>query len=363
MGNAVPSSGSLRVCTVVGARPQFIKAAPVSRALAEKGIAETLVHTGQHYDARLSQVFFDELGLDEPAINLDVGSGTHGWQTSAIMERLERFVLGEPAFDLMLVYGDTNSTMAAALVASKLQLPLAHVEAGLRSYDRSMPEEINRLVTDHLSQWLFCPTEVAIANLAKEGITRGILHSGDVMLDAVRMFAAKAERELPLSEITDHAPGSYALATVHRPVNTDNPERLAGIFAGLGMLTYPVIMPLHPRTTNRIEGIHIPNNVTIERPKGYLAMLTLTRNARRVFTDSGGLQKEAYWLGVPCITLRRETEWTETLHNGWNRCVGADPSSIFDAAGSSPVGPQEPFGECLMGTASEAIAAHLRTQS
>lgn len=346
----------MRLCTIVGARPQFVKAAVVSRALAEAGVDECLVHTGQHYDPMLSRVFFDELGIPAPAINLDVGSGTHAVQTAAIMTRLEAYLLEQSPFDAVMVYGDTNSTLAGALVAAKLHLPLAHVEAGLRSFNRQMPEEVNRLVADRLAQWLFCPTPTAVRNLHSEGIREGVWQTGDVMLDATRFFAERAAGMQPLGTLTEHLPQGYYLATVHRAKNTDDPARLAGIFAGLGRLEAPVLLPLHPRTRSRLGAITVPANVTCLEPVGYLAMLTLVQHARRVLTDSGGLQKEAFWLGVPCLTLRDETEWVETLENGWNRLVGAVPDAIAEAAYQTPDGPPHAFGAAPGGTASAQIA-------
>ena len=238
----------MRICTIVGARPQFIKAAVVSRALAEADVEEVLVHTGQHYDAEMSQVFFDELGIPRPAVNLDVGSGTHAVQTGAMMTRLEAFMMAQPPVDWVVVYGDTNSTLAGALVAAKLHVPVAHVEAGLRSFNRQMPEEINRIVADRLATRLFCPTRTAVENLHDEGITEGVYLTGDVMLDATRFFAERAGSHAPLANLTLHAASTYALATVHRAENTDDPARLQHIFDGLGRLDMPVIMPLHPRT-------------------------------------------------------------------------------------------------------------------
>ena len=346
----------MRFCTIVGARPQFIKAAVVSRALAEVGIEEVLVHTGQHYDAGLSQVFFDELGIPQPSVNLEVGSGTHAVQTGAVMTQLEDYLRAQPAFDGVVVYGDTNSTLAGALVAAKMLLPLAHVEAGLRSFNRRMPEEVNRIVADRLAQHLFCPTRTAVENLEREGIVDGVHLSGDVMLDATRYFADRAVTRQPLAALTAHAPRGYYLATVHRAENTDDPARLAGIFDGLGRLGGPVLLPLHPRTRGRLGGFAVPSNVTLMEPVGYLAMLTLVREAGRVLTDSGGLQKEAFWLGVPCVTLRTETEWVETLDHGWNRLAGSDPAAIAAAAAQSPSGPPQTFGAAPGGTASERIA-------
>lgn len=330
----------MRVCSIVGARPQFIKAAVVSQALAQAGIEEILVHTGQHYDIQLDRIFFEELDLPVPHVHLGVGSGTHALQTGQMMIRLEAALLElQPPPDWVLVYGDTNSTLAGALVAAKLKLPLAHVEAGLRSFNRHMPEEINRVVTDHLSQLLFAPTQTAVENLRREGITQGVHLTGDVMLEAVRTYAIVAQRKWSLGQLIPYASGRYYLATVHRAENTDNPVRLKGIFEGLGRLDGPVVLPLHPRTRARLDGsIQIPANVKLHEPVGYLAMLLLIQNARAVLTDSGGVQKEAFWLGVPCVTLREETEWVETLEGGWNQLAGTDPDRIAAAARARPLG-------------------------
>ena len=241
------------VSTVVGARPQFIKAAVVSHAFARAGVDERIVHTGQHYDADMSDVFFGELGIPAPAVNLEVGSGSHSAQTAAMMTGLERVWLIERP-DIVLVYGDTNSTLAAAMVASKMGLPLAHVEAGLRSFNRAMPEEINRIVTDRLSDWLFCPTATAVRHLQTEGMTDGVVLSGDVMLDATRFFAQRAGEHCPLQTLTRHAAGSYWMATVHRAENTDDPGRLAGIFEAFGRIGAPILLPLHPRTVPAWRG-------------------------------------------------------------------------------------------------------------
>jgi len=348
-----------QIVTVIGARPQFIKAAVVSRALAAAGAHERIVHTGQHYDAQMSGVFFDELGVPKPTVNLEAGSGSHAVQTGAMMVRLERFLLDGPLPDYLIVYGDTNSTLAGALVAAKLQVPVAHVEAGLRSFNRRMAEEINRIVTDRLSDLCFCPTATAVANLRAEGRTSGVLMTGDVMRDATRFFADRAAVRAPLDILTEHAPATYFLATVHRAENTDDPDRLRAVFEGLGRLNGPVLLPLHPRTRSKLAALTVPENVTLLEPAGYLAMLTLVRHARRVLTDSGGLQKEAVWLGTPCITLRYETEWLETLAGGWNRLVGTDPAAIAAAAVTEPEGPAPVFGEGPEGGASEVIAAHL----
>ena len=350
---------SLRILTVVGARPQFVKAAVVSQTLREHGIEEVLVHTGQHYDHGLSQVFFDELDLQAPDYNLGVGSDSHAAQTGAMMVGLERLLLDGPSVDWVLVYGDTNSTIAAALVAAKLHRKLAHVEAGLRSFNRRMPEEINRIVTDRLSDLLFCPTPTAVTNLGNEGLTAGVVMTGDVMLDATRFFLERAARTVRLDSVTRHEPGAYALATVHRAENTDDPIRLAGILEGLGSLGLPVVLPLHPRTRSRLKGAAVAANIEIIDPVGYLAMLILTRNARRVLTDSGGLQKEALWLGTPCVTLRDETEWVETLEGGWNRLAGADSARIVQLASLEPDGPVPTMGEVPGTTSSRLIARAL----
>lgn len=349
----------MTVLTIVGARPQFIKAAVVSHALAKAGIEEKLVHTGQHYDADMSEVFFGELGIPAPAHNLEVGSGSHAVQTGAMMTGLEEIVSDGKQPDAIIVYGDTNSTVAAAMVAAKASIPLAHVEAGLRSFNRAMPEEINRIVTDRLSDWLFCPTQTAVDHLASEGMTEGVILSGDVMLDATRFFAELAAQQRPLPSVTDQASGSYHLATVHRAENTDNPERLAAVFDALGRLGAPVLLPLHPRTRHKVKEMSLASTIHILPPVSYLTMLTLIANSRSVLTDSGGLQKETVWLGKQCITLRDETEWTETLEGGWNVLAGASPEAILEAAASQPVGQPPAFGEAPEGSASYCIARAL----
>ena len=349
----------MRICTVVGARPQFVKAAAVSPALKSAGVREVLVHTGQHYDRGLSQVFFDELGVPSPDVNLSVGSASHARQTGQIMERLETFIQQKGPFDAVLLYGDTNSTLAGALVAAKLHIPIAHVEAGIRSFNRTMPEEVNRVVTDCLSQWLFAPTQTAVDNLRAEGLRRGTSLVGDVMLDATRMFVRRARNRFPLSSITRHAPGNYALSTVHRPSNTDTQASLQAIFAAFGCLPWPIILPLHPRTRAKMQGIQVPGNVEIIEPVSYMTMLVLIENACQLLTDSGGIQKEAYWLKTSCVTLRTDTEWPETCKHGWNTCVGADPDAIVTAATTPPTGPQLPLGEAPSGTASSTIAEAL----
>ena len=333
----------MRITTVIGARPQFVKAAVVSRALKDVGAEETIVHTGQHYDDAMSAVFFDELGIPEPTVNLDVGSASHAVQTGETMVRLEDFLAAHSRPDCVLVYGDTNSTIAGAIVAAKMHMPLAHVEAGLRSFNRRMPEEINRIVTDRLSSLLFCPTQTAVDNLKSEGVTEGVHLTGDVMLDATRFFADAASRHRPLAEITEFAAGEYFVATIHRAENTDDEARLKGIFEGLGRIDAPVVVPLHPRTRERLGGVQVPSNVQVTDPVGYLSMLSLVSHARGVLTDSGGLQKEAIWLDVPCITLRDETEWVETTERGWNTIVGADPDRIAAAVADPPRHPAPEF--------------------
>jgi UDP-GlcNAc3NAcA epimerase len=319
----------MKVLSVVGARPQFIKASAVSRALRARH-DEILVHTGQHYDDDMSALFFRELGVPEPDVHLGIGSGTHGEQTAGMIRGLERAILDRHP-DIVLVYGDTNSTLAGALAAAKLTVPVAHVEAGLRSFNRSMPEEINRVVADHLATWLFCPSETARENLIREGITTGVSVVGDVMADVLADTAGR----VPAGVLARYgvAPGHYLLATVHRSGNTDRPERLRRLFDALGRLAEPVVFPLHPRTKAACaaQGIATPANVRAIDPLGYLEMIAFERCARMILTDSGGVQKEAYWLGVPCVTLREETEWIETVDAGWNRLAGDDPDRIVDA--------------------------------
>jgi UDP-N-acetylglucosamine 2-epimerase len=323
----------LRILTVIGARPQFIKAAPLS-AVVRARHREVLVHTGQHYDHGMSRVFFDELGIPEPDYDLGVGSGPHGAQTGAMMSAIEEVILKEQPH-VVLVYGDTNSTLAGALAAAKLHCPVAHVEAGLRSFNRAMPEEINRVVADHVSTWLFAPSPRAERQLRAEGIDAGVHVVGDIMNDAVLQHGGRAR-------VVSHLPGSLGLAskayfvsTVHRAENTDTPARLSGILAALGRLGRPVVLPLHPRTRARMDqqGVVAPDNAVVTPPLGYLDTLQLVRESLCVLTDSGGLQKEAYYLGTPCVTLRTETEWVETVEAGWNIVAGTDPDAVVAAVG------------------------------
>jgi UDP-GlcNAc3NAcA epimerase len=309
------------IVTVVGARPQFIKAAPVSKALAQAGLREILIHTGQHFDDKMSALFFRELDIPAPAYQLDINSLSHGAMTGRMLEAIEAVLLKEkPA--LMLVYGDTNSTLAGALAAAKLHIPVAHVEAGLRSFNRAMPEEINRILTDQLSDILFCPTATAVEHLAAENIREHVMQVGDVMMDATQNAVSRAEKESHILTTLGLAPKTYAVATLHRAENTDDAARFARLIAWLESQgeAQPIIMPLHPRTRKIIAALPQPlKHLTLIEPLGYLDMAWLVHHARAVFTDSGGLQKEAYFHHVPCVTLREETEWVETIEAGWNR--------------------------------------------
>jgi len=323
----------MKIVSVVGARPQFIKCAPVSVEL-RKEHEEILVHTGQHYDPEMSDIFFEDLSIPKPDYHLDVGSGSHGKQTAAILERVETVLLKEqPA--LVLVYGDTNSTLAGALAAAKLHIPVAHVEAGLRSFDRTMPEEINRVVTDHLSDLLLCPTRTAMDNLAKEGIIKGVYLVGDVMVDALRHNADIARKKSRIITGMGLKEGDYYVATVHRPGNTDDRKHLTAIMEAFRESGKTVVFPVHPRTKKYLleYGLYdsLSENIRCIEPLGYLDMLQLMKHAKKILTDSGGIQKEAYVLGIPCITMRENTEWIETLTGGWNVLVGADKQKILAA--------------------------------
>jgi UDP-GlcNAc3NAcA epimerase len=363
----------MKIVTIVGARPQFIKAAPVSRAIRdhnEKGersqVTEVLVHTGQHYDHGMSQIFFDELDISEPDLNLGVGSGTHGWQTGQMLVRIEEVLLEEKP-DFVVVYGDTNSTLAGALAAVKLHIPVAHVEAGLRSFNREMPEEHNRVVADHCADLRFCPTQIAVDNLAREGVTNGVHLVGDTMYDAVLQCAARARKSSTILEDLGLNSESYLLTTIHRPYNTDIPKNLRNIFQAFAEIGEVIVFPAHPRTSKKIAALKsefsqelVPKNVKIIEPVGYLDMLVLEENSRLILTDSGGMQKEAYFFGVPCITLRPETEWLETVESGWNVVAGADIPAIVEgyqkAVGSPPTDRPNLYGD---GRASEKIVCNL----
>lgn len=329
----------MKIVTIIGARPQFIKAAAFSEIFREKH-TEIMIHTGQHYDSNMSDIFFEELSIPLPDYNLGVGSGPHGQQTGRMLEQIEAILIKEKP-DGVLVYGDTNSTLAGALAASKLHIPLYHVEAGLRSYNKMMPEEQNRVLTDHLADLLFCPTQTAIDNLKHEGILKGIVLSGDIMFDSILRNSPIAIQHYDqgrwLAEInqanhlnlnlTEH---NYYLSTIHRAENTDDLDKLNTIFTALNALDKPVLVPLHPRTKALIDKLNLKlPNVFIIQPVGYLLMLYILQNSVMAITDSGGLQKEAFFLKIPCTTLRDQTEWLETLENDWNVLSKIDVSDII----------------------------------
>lgn len=354
-----------KILTIVGARPQFIKAAAVSRALANgyaSQLTEVIVHTGQHYDGNMSQVFFDELGIPEPRYNLEISGGGHGEMTGRMLTGVER-VMHEERPDVVLIYGDTNSTLAGALAAAKLHIPIAHVEAGLRSFNMRMPEEINRIVADRVSTLLFCPTETAVQNLANEGIVKGVSNVGDVMYD-VSLFYSKIARErstaMQTLQLTE---GDYVLATCHRAENTDDTQRMRSIATALGALAkdIPVVLPLHPRTNQILakSGLtEVLGDVKVIEPLSFLDMIRLEQSAKVILTDSGGVQKEAFFFGVPCVTMRDETEWVETVTSGWNALVGADGERLLKAVNCAAVPTERPaaYGD---GRAADKILAHL----
>jgi UDP-GlcNAc3NAcA epimerase len=349
---------ALKILSVVGNRPQFIKSAPVSVALRERGAEEVVLHTGQHYDPELSQVFFEELELAPPAYQLEAGSGTHAEQVARMLPGIERAVIGELP-DRVLVFGDTNSTLAGALAAVKAGFEVAHVEAGLRSFDLTMPEEVNRLLVDRISALLLCPSENAAANLQREGIVDGVRVVGDVMLDANLALAPIArERSQALAQARVEA-GAYVLATLHREANIRQPA-LGRIVQAFGLLGEPVVFPAHPRTGAALEteGIELGTNVRIFPPVGYLDFAALASQARLILTDSGGVQKEAYWYAVPCVTLRENTEWVETVEIGWNRLAGSDTDHIVQAVRTAAPPAEHPplYGD---GHAADSIADHL----
>lgn len=350
----------IHILTVVGARPQFVKAAVVSRLIRSeiwKGrFFETLVHTGQHYDDNMSEVFFREMRIPEPDVNLGVGGGNHGEMTGHMLEGLECLLL-ERKPDVVLVYGDTNSTLAGVLAASKLLVPVAHVEAGLRSWNKRMPEEQNRIVADHLSTWLLCPTDRAVENLRAEGMPDGgaepsadnprVSKVGDVMYDASLFYrdlaVGRSDCDRGLARLGLTSP--FRLLTLHRAENTDDKARLASILEAIRRADdQPVVFPLHPRTRKVLDdyGFALPPHVLAIDPVGYLDMLELERECSCVVTDSGGMQKEAYFFGKPCVTLRDQTEWTETVDSGWNRLVGADTGRILDALSAEPLSGPRP---------------------
>lgn len=340
----------MKIVTVIGARPQFIKAAVVSRKLREReGVQEIIVHTGQHFDANMSDVFFEELDIPHPNYHLGIGGGTHGQNTGRMIEAIEGVLLQEKP-DWLLVYGDTDSTLAGALAAVKLHIPVAHVEAGLRSFNRAMPEEINRVLTDHASDKLFAPTVTAVKNLAAEGITGlSVLNVGDVMYDAALYYGDKAEQTSQIVNQLELSSNGYVLATLHRQENVDDRTRLASILQGFATSDKPIVMPLHPRTRKRLQefGFSLPASVNVIDPVGYLDMVMLEKHAALIATDSGGVQKEAYFHKVPCITLRDETEWVELVECGANRLVGADAQRI--SMSLTEIGSSKNFEKLLYG--------------
>ena len=315
----------------MGARPQFIKAAAVSNVFS-KHFDEILVHTGQHYDANMSDVFFEELGIPKPKYHLNIGSGSHGAMTGAMLAAIEDVLLSEKP-DFVMVYGDTNSTIAGALAASKLLIPVIHVEAGLRSFNKAMPEEQNRILTDHISDLLFVPTQTAIDNLTTEGIQKGVHNVGDVMYDGILHFTGMAKEKSTILETLGVKENAFLLCTIHRAENTNDVNRLKGIIDGLNAVSETIVLPLHPRTQKYLSDykIELNPNIKVIEPVGYLDMVRLEAGAKKIVTDSGGVQKEAYFLAKPCITMRDETEWVETVENGWNIIVGADASKIRNA--------------------------------
>lgn len=349
------------IVTIIGARPQFIKAAVVSHALQGVGIEEKIIHTGQHYDATMSEVFWDELKIPRYEINLNVGSGTHAEQTASMLVKLEHFLTAnQQRIKAVLLYGDTNSTLAGALAASKLGIKIIHIESGLRSFNRAMPEEINRIVTDQLSDILFCPSSHSMDQLKKEGITRNVYDVGDVMYDALIRFSGlsgKVAIEGALHEL-----GTFHLLTIHRPSNTDNVANMRSILAALSGSPANFVWPIHPRTKKLIEenAVEIPANVRIFSPFSYFEMLYALKYCNKVLTDSGGLQKEAYWMRKPCITLRSETEWVETLHHNWNMLAGSDTLQIKEALQTNvdPTTWVELYGD---GNASKHIAKTIKS--
>ena len=323
----------MKIASIVGARPNFIKLAPVDKELQRRGLDHIIIHTGQHYNYEMDRVFFDDMGIPSPDYHLGIGSGSHGFQTGEMLKKVEEALIAEKP-EAAIVYGDTNSTLAGGLAAAKLHIKCAHIEAGLRSYDKDMPEEINRVLVDHCSDLLLCPTQTAADNLKKEGITENVYLVGDVMVDAQRdcqRIAAEKSQILKSLKLEDR---DYFLATVHRASNTDDKNNLAAIAMALEALG-DVVFPCHPRTEKYLKDFglwkHLTERINVIKPVGYLDMLLLEKNAKKIITDSGGVQKEAYLLGVPCITLRDETEWVETVDDGWNVLVGPNREDIVNA--------------------------------
>ncbi len=359
-----------KILTIVGARPQFVKAAMLSNALCTSGcFNEVIVHTGQHYDPSMSDVFFRQLSIPAPAHALGIAGGGHGEMTGRMLCALEPVMLKEEP-DFVLVYGDTNSTIAGSLAAAKLHIPIAHVEAGLRSYNRHMPEEVNRILTDHMSELLFCPTENAVQNLKKEGIVSGVHLVGDIMFDAALHFGQIAKDSFKSELQQQLAAGEYILATIHRQENTDNPHKLAAIVHALTKLSQeiPVVFPLHPRTRDRLTEMGFGDllrcrGMYVIEPLGYLEMLAIEQGAALIITDSGGVQKEAYFFQVPCLTLRDQTEWGELVDMGWNRLVDVLNDDIVDVCrnsiGSRGSNNFSPYGR---GDSAQEIVKHISAE-
>lgn len=350
------------IATVIGARPQFIKAAVVSKELDEANIEEAIIHTGQHYDEKLSDVFWKELNIPKVSTNLAIGSGTHGYQTARMIEKIEQYLTKNiKKIKAVLVYGDTNSTLAGALAAAKLNIKIIHVEAGLRSFNKRMPEEVNRIVTDRIADVLFCSSEEGVKNLQAEGITSDVFNTGDVMYDAVLQFRKIAKNCVNLSTIhSTIKKNEFFLITIHRPSNTDNLTNLKEILYAIGQISQTCIWPVHPRNRAILTQFSPPENLILVDPLSYFEMLVAIENSKKVITDSGGLQKEAYWLQKPCITLREETEWIETLNGGWNILTGPHSEKITEAVNKIPQGEWLPlYGN---GTASKQIASIIKSK-
>lgn len=358
----------MKIITVVGARPQFIKAAAISRVIKKEydsEINEVLVHTGQHFDNNMSNIFFEQLDIPKPKYNLEISGGSHGLMTGRMLESIEKVTLLEKP-DYLLVYGDTNSTLAGAIVASKMHIPIAHVESGLRSYNMKMPEEINRIITDRISSLLLCPTKIAVENLNREGILEGVYNTGDVMYDAAIFYGKQVAKKSTFLENLGINDCEFVLATCHRAENTDDPIRLKEILNALVevSLNTKVVFPIHPRTKKLIQEYgfnHLTKSLLITEPLDFIDMISLEKSAKMIFTDSGGIQKEAYFYGVPCITMRDETEWIETVTMGCNKVVGANKNKILEAYKyflSSPpkMGNEKPYGS---GKAANKIVNHI----
>lgn len=350
----------MKIASIIGARPNFIKAAPMSREIKRKEFKEVLIHTGQHYDYEMDKIFFGDLNIPEPDYHLGIGSGTQGYQTGEMLKRIEEVLIKEKT-DLVLVYGDTNTTLAGALAAAKLNIKIGHIEAGLRSFDRRMPEEINRALTDHCSDMLFCPTNTAVENLKKEGIVSGVHNVGDVMLDALLYNKKIAEMSEILKSLNLKSK-QYLVATVHRANNTDTKENLGNIVDVFCDADETIVFPVHPRTVKHLReyGLYEKlQNIKLIKPLGYLDFLKLMNHAKKILTDSGGVQKEAYMLKVPCITLRDNTEWVETVEDGWNVLVGTNKERILEMINEfKPAGKQRNvFGD---GYANEKIGKIIR---